>query len=102
MPSVRHDEDSELIHAQFLRVEDVTFFDRTQPPAITPDKTDLLHVVREGDILDNMAKAAYGNERLKWVIQWVNDIRLEPVDLIPGEEIRIPTRERLRKLGLVR
>jgi hypothetical protein len=101
---VQHDDDSELIHAQLVETDPgaVVFFDRSQPPSIQPDVTDKLYVVKEGDVLDNMATAEYGKPQIKWVIQWINEIRLEPVYLIPGTEIRLPTRERLRSLGLLR
>jgi len=102
-PSI--DVGSYLIHAPFLEITDgkesVFFWDRSQIPEITPDVTDALYVLRDGDRLDNLAQAFYKNDNLKWILQWVNNIRLEVVDMIPGTEFRVPTRDRLRRLGLV-
>jgi len=94
-----------LIHAPYLEVVDgndtVEFWGRSQIPEITPDVTDRLYTLRTGDRLDNLAQTFYGNDNYKWIIQWVNDIRLEVVDMIPGVELRFPTRDRLKRLGLV-
>jgi len=94
-----------LIHSPYIEINDgdesVFFWDRSQPPEITPDVTDALYTLKDGDRLDTLAQRFYKDTDLKWVIQWVNDIRLEVVDMVPGMELRIPSRDRLRRLGLI-
>lgn len=92
---------SELIHSAVFVVEDVSFWLRTEPPKIEPSSDDFIYVVAEQDILDNLASQFYGEPRMRWVIKRINNIWLEPNELIPGAELRIPSIARLRREGVV-
>lgn len=102
MAQVRYDVSSELNHASLVQIGPVVFFTRVEAPQILPDKTDQFHTVTENDRLDNIAAFYYGGRpRMKWVIARANDIWLEPLDLVPGMTLRIPTQDRLRREGVV-
>lgn len=92
---------SELLHARLHRVDEVVFWGTTEPPEIAPADDDLLYTVTEIDRIDNLAFAFYGDEHLEWVIKRANGIYLIPNDMRPGDEIRIPSFERLLREGIV-
>lgn len=92
---------SELIHAFINVVADVAYWTRTDPPQIFPDFDDFIYEVQEQDILDNLASQYYGEPYMRWVIKRINNIRLEPNQLIPGVEIRIPSVVRMRREGVI-
>lgn len=92
---------SELVHARLVQVAEVTFWTRAEPPVIDPADDDLIYSLTSLDRLDNLAYRFYGEPRLRWVIMRMNGIFLDPNDVIPGEDIRVPTFARLRREGLV-
>lgn len=92
---------SELVHSRFIRVSEVTFFSATEPPAIEPAPDDRLRVVQEIDRIDNLAFLYYGDVRLQWALKWLNGIYLIPNDMVPGDELRIPSFTRLEQQGFV-
>ena len=98
---VRISNHSELAHAQLYQIDGVTFWGRLEVPNIQPDQSDVRHTLTENDRMDYLASRYYGDPRLKYVIMKLNDMWLEPNDLIPGVEIRIPRFERLRSEGIV-
>lgn len=107
MARVRYSASSELTHSEYVELvgtaDSAVFWRRVEAPVIEPDSTDILHIVADIDRLDNLAAFYYGGRSdMKWVIARANGIRLEPLDLIPGVEIRIPTQDRLRREGIVK
>lgn len=67
--------------------------------AIEPDETDTLYEVQQSDRIDRLASRFYADDRLKWVIMAANGFTLAEIDLIPGRQIRIPTRQRVSKIA---
>lgn len=92
---------SELVHAQLVKILEVTFWGRMEPAVIEPADDDLIYNLRDVDRLDNLSSQFYGDPRLRWVLMRANDMFLEPNDVIPGEDIRVPSFTRLRRQGFV-
>lgn len=51
----------------------------------------LVYTVKAGDRLDTLANQFAGDARKWWVIADVNDIVDYPLDLTPGQELKIPS-----------
>lgn len=90
-----------LIYATLHRINDVVFWAQTRPPTISPEDTDKAHLVTTADRIDVIADTELGDSELWWVILERNGLRLPPNDLVPGQTIFIPTRESLRRRGIV-
>lgn len=71
--------------------------------AVVPDATDTLYVLPPpGERrLDIVADYFYGTPELWWVIASVNRIHDPMLNPKTGDTLRIPTRERLARLGLI-
>lgn len=99
--AVRANNRSALMHAFAVTFKDVRFYSRMEVPEIKPAQDDVLHVVKDHDRLDNLASIYYGTPFLTWVLARANGIWLEPNELVPGVELRIPTIDRLRAEGVL-
>lgn len=60
----------------------------------TEDLKDSLHVVVEGDTLQNIAFRYYGDSKLWYLIADVNDEIINPFVLKPGQNLLIPNKDR--------
>lgn len=82
---------SPLKFGQFTLAEGVEFWDVVDLPAIPEQTDDVRYIVTAIDRVDTLAYRFYQDHRLWWVIAVANDLEILPTDLIPGEEIRIPS-----------
>ena len=100
--AVRRNPLGPLTTSSLRRVNDVIFWAPTRPPEIAPQDDDAVYTIRSHDRLDNIANAQLLDPQLGWVILLRNDLRLAPNDLVPGQRLFIPTREGLRRRGIIR
>jgi len=91
----------QLRTAILSQIEEVVFFSPTQPVDIKPQDDDIGYIVKIADRLDLLAARILGDAQLGWVILHRNSLRLAPNDLVPGRTIYIPTRESLRRRGIL-
>lgn len=82
-------------------INDVIFWGPTQPPEIKPQDSDIVHLVRIADRLDLIASQYLGDPQRSWIILLRNNLRLVPNDLVPGQQIFIPTIESLTERGII-
>ena len=87
--------------AVLAQINEVVFFSPTVPPDIDPVDSDIPYIVKIADRLDLIAARILGDSQLAWIILHRNDLRLAPNDLVPGRTIFIPTRESLRRRGIL-
>ena len=92
---------SRLRHAELIAIGDIEFWDRPRIPDIEPSQYDKIHVVSEGERIDSIANAYYGDPLLWWVIAHANAMKSLPTELHPGMQIVIPDVRRLRKNILI-
>jgi len=59
------------------------------------------HRVRQGDAIDLIARRRLGDERLWWRVLDVNPPRY-PLDLAPGEQLRLPDQAQATRAGRAR
>ncbi len=71
------------------------FYGTRQPLKLREDVSDLFHVVSDSDRIDLIAYRYYGDVRLWWIIAELNNI-LNPLEILPGTILRIPTYERIQ------
>lgn len=64
-------------------------------PTFEPAADDTFYEVKMGDRIDLLALQLLGDDRLKWVLMSANNIRLPEVELIPGMQLRIPSKRAL-------
>jgi len=99
---VKREPTGPLITATLFQINECIFWGRTRPKNIDPQDDDERYIVTNFDRLDLIAARRLGDSQLGWVILQRNNLRLAPNDLVPGTTIFIPTREGLRKRGVVR
>jgi hypothetical protein len=71
------------------------YLGRRQRIDTTPRYDDRSHIVIAGDRIDLIAYRYLGDARLWWIICDYNDIFF-PLELAPGTELRIPSREHVQ------
>lgn len=91
-----------LITAPLYQIQDAVFWGKTVQPNIDAQDDDQPYIVRSFDRLDHIAAVMLGDSQLGWVLLARNDLRLAPNDLVPGMKIFAPTRESLRRRGIIR
>lgn len=99
--TVRRNPIGPLRYAEQRRVDGVTFFSRTRPPAVEPRKDDHDYLIRIGDRYDKLADDELQEDAIGHLIMLRNNMRLWPNDFVPGKRIQIPTRESLEERGLI-
>lgn len=69
----------------------VLYLGVTRYPEIIPTDQDIYVYTTEGDRLDNLANAYYGDPTLYWIISAANpDLPLNSLFPTPGAQLRIP------------
>lgn len=68
-----------------------SFWDLIDFPEIPIRNDDIGYEVLEGDRADSLATKYYGDPEYWFVIALGNNLELLPVELIPGNKIRIPS-----------
>ena len=91
-----------LTTAVLYQINECIFWGRTYPPTIEPMDDDQVYVVTNYGRLDLIAATQLGDSQLWWVIMARNNLRLVPNDLVPGQQIFIPSRQSLRSRGIAR
>jgi hypothetical protein len=89
-------EKSSLVFADYLTDSDYDqngfdFFDITEFPLIEDQPDDIKHLVKNDDRIEYLSHLYYGNIIFWRLIAVKNNLELLPVDLIPGDEIIIPS-----------
>jgi len=105
MPEVRRNPLGGLRFAKLVQYEEVLFWDRSQPPAVAPQDTDSIYVVKMTDRSDLVAARELGSSQLGWAIMERQDqtgeqMRLWPNDWYPGRKVYIPSRDSLSNRGI--
>jgi hypothetical protein len=90
-----------LRHSQFMKIDDVFFYDKTRPPPVAARADDMDYICTERDRHDLVAFAKVQSSQLGWAIMERNDMRLWPNDWVPGFSIKIPTRTSLESRRVV-
>lgn len=62
---------------------------------IKTDKTDLVHIVQQGDRLDLLARDYLGDPQLGWVILDSNPTIMSEAEIVPGTRLVIPSMHRI-------
>lgn len=97
--SVVISENSRLNDAEWVvasnGTENIEFWDLPMAAQIKPADDDLLYRVDKTDRKDNIAWNQYRDPRLWDVIADINGMSLLPVDLKPGDLIRLPSYNRV-------
>ena len=84
-----------------LRIMDsIEFWERPEIPELPYSESDIIHQVESTDRIDILAKRYYKREKLWWVIAHANNFKELPVELVPGDRIRIPDPYYVRKFLL--
>ena len=89
-----------LSHADLIQIDEVIFWDKSQPPAINSLDTDMTYLVQMADRPDYLAFRELDSSNLGWVIMELNQMRLWPDDFVPGLQIKLPSRDSLRRRGI--
>jgi hypothetical protein len=89
-----------LEYAALVVADGVTWFEKTMPPKVEDQHTDVPYTIKIGNRQDLLSFRQLGKSALHWVIMERNDMRLWPNDFVPGLEIRIPTFESIRSRGI--
>lgn len=79
-----------------VTVDGITFWKKSEVPEFEPDETDRIHIVSDGESLQDIAFVEYSDWKLWWAIALLNDIRRPCSDVGMGDQIRIPTENRIR------
>lgn len=95
----RHE--SRLRHAELVSLDGKEFWDRPVLPELPVSTGDRYHIIRQGERIDNISRLYYRNERLWWVIAYVNNLQYLPDDLHAGNSLRIPDPAVVRKYLLI-
>jgi nucleoid-associated protein YgaU len=82
---------SRLNFGQPRVLDGIEHFDTLNLPEIPVQTDDTQYTVVGGDHIDKLAFKFYSNAVLWWVIAVANDLELLPVDLVPGQVLRIPS-----------
>jgi hypothetical protein len=101
MASIQIHARSALVHARYVQVDEAAFFTPTEPPTIVAAPDDRLRRIEALDRIDNLAFLYFGDSRMEWILKWLNNIYLIPNDMVPGDEIRIPSFSRMERQGFV-
>jgi nucleoid-associated protein YgaU len=72
-----------------VKIDDAVSLAQRPVPAIVAYPDSLLHVVKQGETLDQLALVYYGREDLWWRIADANPARF-PFDWRPGDTLVIP------------
>ena len=97
-----------LYQAQLVQINEVVFWDRTNPPPVDPVDTDEPYIVEMQDRQDLLATRKLKNTQHGWVIMERNrneedqqiDMRLWPNDFVPGATIMLPARSSIIDRGI--
>lgn len=57
---------------------------------IIPSSTDILHTLKHGQRIDNLANKYYGDQLLSWIIMAGNPDYQNEFEILPGTVVRIP------------
>lgn len=75
----------------YKEVGGVLYLGVTRYPEVVPTDQDIYVYVTDGDRLDNLANAYYGDPTLYWIISAANpDLPLNSLFPTPGAQLRIP------------
>ena len=85
---------SVLVNTQWVRDEETEeeWWTEFELGTYVPQESDQFYIVQAGDRIDLIAYDLYGDDRLKWLILWVNDIAFPEMALYPGRKLRVPDR----------
>lgn len=79
----------------YIDAENGDFYGTRQPLKLREHSSDLFHVVSDVDRIDLIAYKYYHDVRLWWIIAEMNNI-LNPLELISGTTLRIPSYDRIQ------
>jgi hypothetical protein len=80
---------SYLTFSKLRKYNEVTFWERPELPDVNPTELDVLYSLGVADCIDNIAKAAYGDNALWWALAIANSVRLPPLQMNPGYLFRL-------------
>ena len=81
---------SRLGMSELISYEGIEFWDTVVLPEIPHNDEDIEHEVQEGERIDTIAQKYYGDSVLWWYIAIASEKELFPVELSPGDRLRIP------------
>lgn len=88
---------SHLVFSKLRQFQEVVFWERPEIPEFTPTDLDVIVPLQVHDRPDNMAFFVYGDSLLWWVLSVANDIRLQPLQMNPGFQFRLPSADAVIK-----
>ena len=100
--SFRVSRTSWLMHSDTYRTIDTEYWGLAILPSIPPGDDDKLYELTLHDRIDRLAVTFYGDPRMEWVIKRANGLYLWPIGASPGTVIRIPTKDRLERIGAIK
>lgn len=86
--------------SNYVRLDSVVFWTKTNAPLISADETDRLHIVQEFDTFTRLSNQYYRDVNRGWLIKLRNNM-LSNQELVPGDQIFIPTLPSLLARGLI-
>lgn len=81
---------SHLIFSKLKQYNEVVFWERPELPDIPTSDLDVIKILNIADRVDNMSSAIYGDPVLWWILALANNIRLQPLQMNPGYQFRLP------------
>ena len=91
-----------LSTAELVQINETVFWDRSRPLPIAALDSDTDFKPMMGERPDFLAYRELQSSNLGWAIMDRNSMRLWPNDMVPGQLMKIPTRESLRARGIIR
>lgn len=94
---IKVNQGSKIAFSRLLSEDGLLFFGMPDFPAIDPSDDDIIHEVEDGDRIDNLSATYYGRPDRGWIIAVANGIDIYPNGLNTGDELRIPSPQRVER-----